>query len=325
MAFCLAAITTLYLMETAKFNRQYYGQVTLQALPPTKRPTKTTKVRLYQNTIPYKPADITKITLDVTHMLRKPSDIIGRPPECAAVEQDLENTNLCPIYCCVGQVDAPRELETTFKQNKSEFLHDISKGFHTNDIEKQGRQKRDAMNLPAFYDSLDDHLFAIIVQGHNFNATLTSDYLLPTNNKNNITYGIPISKYMRDDYLNLIFKPIKTNMKEIEHCYNYNKKMECGFGEGQSKIDEKRAYQNTDGVVFEVNMLGYQTKFMTYRMSLRQNQVRYFCYLHKTAKCHLKIIIIFSNILKKSLIYWKKIHRFVKFLVPEIHGKNPIN
>lgn len=275
MAFCLAAITTLYLMEMAKFNRQYYGQVTLQAYTPTKRPTKTNKVRLYQNTIPFKTSDLTtKITLDVTHMLKKPSDIIGRPPECLAVEQDLENTNLCQIYCCVGQVDAPRELEeSAYKQNKSELLHDISKGFHTNDIEKQGRQKRDAMNLPAIFDSLDDHMFAVIIQGRNFNTTLTSDYLLPTNNKNNITYSIPISKYMPDDYISLIFKPIKTSIKEIEHCYNYNKKMECGFGENQAKIDEKRAYQNSDSVVFEVSTLGFKTKFMTYRMSLRQNQV----------------------------------------------------
>lgn len=167
MAFCLAAITTLYLMETAKFNRQYYGQVTLQAFTPTKR-TKTNKIRTYQTlptqrtTVATRDDEITRITLDISHMLRKPSDIIGRPPECLSVEQDLESTNLCQIYCCVSgnQVDAP--IETIFKQNNKSDL-EISKPFHSNDIEKQSRTKRDALSLPhetaIFGDSLGSTAF----------------------------------------------------------------------------------------------------------------------------------------------------------------------
>lgn len=174
MAFCLAAITTLYLMETAKFNRQFYGQVTLQTLqqrpPPTKKPNNNNKIRLYQTTS--SPHHVTlptqMLTLDVSHMLRKPSDIIGRPVECSMVEQDLENANLCQVYCCVvngNQVDAPIEA-AIFKQNKSDMnLHEdgMAKTFHTNDIDKQTvRQKRDALGLPhetAIFDSLGNILF----------------------------------------------------------------------------------------------------------------------------------------------------------------------
>lgn len=116
-------------------------------------------------------------------------------------------------------------------------------------------------------------MFAVIVQGRHFNATLSSDYLSPTSHRHNVTYSIPISKYMPDDYINLIFKPIKTNVKDIEHCYNNNKKLDCVFGDGLVKVDEKRAYQNMDSIIFEVNTIGFQSKFMTYRMSLRQNQV----------------------------------------------------
>lgn len=63
-------------------------------------------------------------------------------------------------------------------------------------------------------------------------------------------------------------------MKEIEYCYNEIKQLECVFGENLAKIDEKRAYQiGDDGIVFEVGTWGFQRKFLTYRMSLRQNQV----------------------------------------------------
>lgn len=79
---------------------------------------------------------------------------------------------------------------------------------------------------------------------------------------------------MPDDFLNLIFKPIKTNIKEIEHCYNYNKKLDCVFGDTvAAQVDEKRAYQNSESIIFEVSTIGFKSKFMTYRMSLRQNQV----------------------------------------------------
>lgn len=116
-------------------------------------------------------------------------------------------------------------------------------------------------------------MFAVIIQGRNFNATLTSDYLLPTSNRYNATYAIPISKYMPDEFLTLVFKPLKTNIKEIEHCYSYQKKLDCVFVENLPKVDEKRPYQNSESIVFEVSTLGFKTKFMTYRMSLRQNQV----------------------------------------------------
>lgn len=102
----LAAITTLYLMETAKYSRQF-SQATLQAAQrslPTKRPSKSPKIRTtyqslqpHQTTLSYRDSEVTKVTVDASQLLKRPSYIIGRPSKCGSVEQDLENTNLCEV------------------------------------------------------------------------------------------------------------------------------------------------------------------------------------------------------------------------------------
>lgn len=87
----------------------------------------------------------------------------------------------------------------------------IVKPFHTNNIDKQQRQKRDTddwSDQDNTYDSLDDHLFIITVQGKHFNVTLNHQYILHNNGNSlfNFSYHVPISKYMPDEYVNLIFR-----------------------------------------------------------------------------------------------------------------------
>lgn len=51
----------------------------------------------------------------------------------------------------------------------------------------------------------DDNIFLIIVQGKTFNTTLTSNYIY-SNSPYNISFTVPISKYMPDEFVNLIFR-----------------------------------------------------------------------------------------------------------------------
>ncbi|KAF2890375.1 hypothetical protein ILUMI_15798, partial [Ignelater luminosus] len=100
MAFCLAAITTLYLMEAARHTQ--LTQANLQAghrSLSTKRPAKSPKPRTWQTvyshqtTMPYKEPGILKATIDTSNIIKNPNHIIGRPPHCFGLEPDLENAN----------------------------------------------------------------------------------------------------------------------------------------------------------------------------------------------------------------------------------------
>lgn len=100
MAFCLAAITTLYLMETARY--QHFAK-TLENSHRThsiKRPTKSTKSHSWHSYTPYsmttdKNNGINKLIID-KNLLKKPYTI-GRPIDCLNVDQDLESSNLCQV------------------------------------------------------------------------------------------------------------------------------------------------------------------------------------------------------------------------------------
>ncbi|XP_050503840.1 myelin regulatory factor-like protein isoform X2 [Diabrotica virgifera virgifera] len=309
MAFCLAAITTLYLMETTRPTQ--YIQPNIERSHknyPTKRPAKITKAPTWTPTLPpyyptsaYKEEEITKITLDPNLLSIKPSYIIGRPQDCIAVDQDLENTNLCQIFCCANP--PPRHSQeipsthyssekrlTNAARNKTGPLinlekNKISKPFHSNDIDnKQIRQKRDSYSDDTnFFDITDDPMFTIILHGRNFNTTLTTKYKVETNSPYNISYSVPISKYMPDEFINLIFRSSQTNLKEIEHCYNDFKQHECPFVSSQAYYDDKmkirhKVNENSasqligyQSIVFEVDMIDYQSKIMTYRASLKPN------------------------------------------------------
>lgn len=57
------------------------------------------------------------------------------------------------------------------------------------------------------FPETSEQYFTIVVQGRGFNMTLTNDYCIDcANNLFNVTYMVPISKYMSDDYVLLTFK-----------------------------------------------------------------------------------------------------------------------
>ncbi|KAK4878641.1 hypothetical protein RN001_011147 [Aquatica leii] len=308
MAFCLAAITTLYLIEAARHTQ--ITQANLQAAHrslSTKRPLKNVKPKSWQTiyphqtAVPYKELGVVKTADDTSNTIHLPSPIIGRPNNCFGLEPDFENANIiCQIYCCIPpSLETSEELEGTMYDRIQRQTHNhtkanllnidknkIVKPFYTNNIDKQLRQKRDSddwNNQDNIFDSTEDHLFSIMIQGKNFNTTLTSKYMV-NNNNNNFTYHIPISKYMADEYVNLIFRSLQANIKEIEHCYNGYRKHECPLHSAISydesrKLSNRKVNENipnplisSQSVLFEVEMIGFQSKIMTYRASLGQVQ-----------------------------------------------------
>ncbi|VEN58112.1 unnamed protein product, partial [Callosobruchus maculatus] len=306
MAFCLAAITTLYLMEAAR--RSQYLPPNMDTPPRshvTKGPTKSTKIHSSwtststprHTTNHYKEEEVRKVVIGQS-MIKRPSFIIGRPQECLTVEQDLESTNLCKIYCCLQR--PPQELVPAhFSEKKPPSLNrnktlplinveknKISKPFHSNDIEKQIRQKRDTYTDEAnLFDISDDQLFTIIIEGRNFSTPLGYEYRNPEHNSQyNISYSVPISKYMPDDFVNLIFRSNQPNIKEIEHCYNDRKMNECSYMSSSPYFEDKlkmrhKVNENSPSqllgiksIIFEVDMIDFQSKVMTYRASLGQSE-----------------------------------------------------
>lgn len=298
MAFCLAAITTLYLIEAAR-----HTQLTQASLQnghrsfTTKRPIKTVKQKTWQNNysqqtvVPYKELGVIKASEDSSSIVELHTPTIGRPNNCFGVNVDFENANiLCQIHCCIPpsseDLDATiydRIQRQTDNLTKTGLLNKVAKPFHTNNIDKQLRQKRDSDDWSSqdnIFEATEDHLFSIVIQGKSFNATLTSKYMI-NNNNNNFTYYIPISKYMADEYVSLIFRSLQANVKEIEHCYNGYRKHECatiGFDES-SKLTQRKVNENvpnplisSQSVLFEVDMVGFQSKVMTYRAALGQTQ-----------------------------------------------------
>lgn len=192
------------------------------------------------------------------------------------MNQALEES-FCQIYCCaphnIPAVDLsqstysekrPPNLNKTkgippiFKeqQNAQTSLekNKISKPFHSNDIDKQIRTRRDTYDISneanvdndlpgkldfcltpcisvinflllkkkfglsfepwelyiiiiifALYFS-DDQQISVTIQGRNFSTILTQNYLNREYNSYNFSYSVPISKYMPDDFVNIIFR-----------------------------------------------------------------------------------------------------------------------
>ncbi|XP_031330004.1 myelin regulatory factor homolog 1 isoform X2 [Photinus pyralis] len=299
MAFCLAAITTLYLIEAARHTQLPQGSLQNGHRSfTTKRPIKTVKQKTWQNNysqqtvVPYKELGVIKASEDSSSIVELHTPTIGRPNNCFDVNVGFENANiLCQIHCCIPP--SPEDSDVTIYDRiqrqtdnltKTGLLNKVANPFHTNNIDKQLRQKRDSDDWSSqdnIFEATEDHLFAIGIQGKSFNVTLSSKYMI-NNNNNNFTYYIPISKYMADQYVSLIFRSQQANMKEIEHCYNGYRKHECGapigFDESskltQRKVDEKvpNPLISSRSVLFEVDMVGYQSKVMTYRAALGQTQ-----------------------------------------------------
>lgn len=309
MAFCLMAITTLYLVETSRHNQFAQAnlqQVQMQAFTTVgpsklpKIPTWSTNIQDVQTLVRFRDPGAIRTTLDTT-ALRKSAPVIGRPSDCTGLDQELENTNLCQIYCCLSpNLDANNELATSMFQsnqiehnkNKTTLLtidkNRIVKPFNTNNIDKQ-RQRRDADDWTDKdnneFDQIEDQFFTIIIQGQDFNTTLTNKYLFSSNN-NNYSYSVPISKYMPDDIINLLFRSLETNIKDIEHCYNEHEQSDCpnypkenSFEDNKTTVSDRINENSPSGVQnslhtvsFQVDMLNFQSRVMTYRASLRQTQ-----------------------------------------------------
>ncbi|XP_063925121.1 myelin regulatory factor isoform X2 [Zophobas morio] len=308
MAFCLAAITTLYLMEASRHNQ--FAHTNLQATHRsvvTKRQMKSPKNHQSWHTVTdhHKANtfldDVTKITID-SSLTKRPTDSIGRPPECLSVDQDLESSQLCQIYCCAASPpvipppESPNSLygdknlnannnKTTGQAILNMEKNRIATPFHstTNEIDK--RQKRDTYDLASEISSfdatglfLDDQVFLIMVQGRNFNTTLTRKYLSPQSDTHNYSYTVPISKYMPDEFINLIFRSTQDTIKEVEYCNNYLEEG-CSFNYDEKlqirhKVNEQSPSQltSTQSVVFEVNMADFRSKTMTYRALIKSSQ-----------------------------------------------------
>jgi hypothetical protein len=301
MAFCLAAITTLYLMEASRHNQ--FAHTNLQATHRsvvTKRQMKSPKnhqswhtMTDHHKTNTYRNDDVTKITID-PGLAKRPSYIIGRPPDCLSVEQDLESSHLCQIYCCAASPpvipppESPNSIYGDKNANKTGQTvlniekNKISPPFHstTNEIDK--RQKRDAYDLTgeiSSFDTPDDQVFLIVVQGRNFNTTLTHKYLIAQPDPHNYSYSVPISKYMPDEFINLIFRSTQDTIREIDYCNNNYKDRGCSYNYDEKlqvrhKVNEHSPSQliSSQSVIFEVNMADFQSKVMTYRASIKPSQ-----------------------------------------------------
>lgn len=124
---------------------------------------------------------------------------------------------------------SPFEKKSSSGRNKTgnSEKNKISKLFHSNDIEKQTRQRRETYDdntedsntfslrgttstlnksdelLTSVLVPDENQSFEITIQGRNFNTTLTETY---QTYHSNFSYLVPISKYMPDEFVNLIFR-----------------------------------------------------------------------------------------------------------------------
>lgn len=84
------------------------------------------------------------------------------------------------------------------------------KSLSNNNIDKHPRQKRendDINDKDNSFDAGDDHHLRISIQGKNFSTDLGTDYLVESRSSPaNYTYNIPISKYMPDPFIRVVFR-----------------------------------------------------------------------------------------------------------------------
>ncbi|XP_050312385.1 myelin regulatory factor [Anthonomus grandis grandis] len=321
MALCLAAITTLYLLETARHKNILTSSVESvpnKHWPPasTKKPslghskfhstwTTTRPIQKSTSSLYIREDEINKIQQDSVPKAQN-SRIIGSPNECQAVNQALDES-YCQIYCCapsslgtLQHISQPSYSEKRlvnrtkgvippiFKEQASAQTslekNKIAKPFHSNDIDKQARNKRQAYDISneasVDNDLPDDQGVLITIQGRNFSTQLNQYYLnRQFYNSFNFSYSLPISKYMPDEYINVIFRFNQLVDKKIQNCLNDVKHHECPYIPLSISSDEtKRAhkvdqttpshYDRGQSWTFDVDMADFQSKVMTYRVGL---------------------------------------------------------
>ncbi|XP_065166491.1 myelin regulatory factor isoform X3 [Atheta coriaria] len=313
MALCLAAITTLYFLETSRHNQ--LTQASLQAVQrtlTTLSPPNNKKLRTWQPVIDLSTTIVYKNSINPVLDYPKPGKTLGRPADCTLEDDINASPSPCPVYCCLpskfeklekldkldsselgplfdnnSQKTLPTmQTQHNLNKNKSDLINidknRVLKAFHSNNIDKT-RQKRDDewTDRDNGYDAIDDLHFTITMQGKYFNATLTESYLSQESTTYNYTYILPISKYMPDDYITLIFQSSQAHLKDIEYCVNSFRQHSCpwnslNFEDAKllRKINENVPSQliNSQSVMFDVDLIGFQSKLMTYRASLKQNQ-----------------------------------------------------
>ncbi|KAL1501325.1 hypothetical protein ABEB36_006667 [Hypothenemus hampei] len=319
MALCLAAITTLYLMETTRqksivnANIESVPNIVLAAKKPTLGPkfhTTWSTILPSSTTNSYvRDDEINKISQD-SNPKQQHSRIIGSPNDCQTVNQALEES-FCQIYCCTPHigppVDLPQQpsysekrlvnlnktkgLPSTFKEQQngqtSLEINKISKPFHSNDIDKHIRTRRDAYDISneANMDNElpDDQQISIVIQGRNFSTVLNQNYLKREYNSFNFSYSVPISKYMPDDFVNIVFRFNQLVDRKIHNCPNEVKHYECPYmpppiyndeAKRAHKVDQTNPshYDRGRSVTFDVDMTDFQSKVMTYRAGLSNFQ-----------------------------------------------------
>ncbi|CAG9770761.1 unnamed protein product [Ceutorhynchus assimilis] len=318
MALCLAAITTLYLMETTR--QRNILTTNLEAVPnkilSTKKPTLGPKFHnTWTTNAPQRITnsyirddEINKISQE-SNPKQQLSRIIGSPNECQAVNQALEES-FCQIYCCAPHNIPPVDLSQPsysekrppninrtkgippiFKeqQNAQSPLekNKISKPFHSNDIDKQIRTRRDTYDISneanVDNDLPDDQQISVMIHGKNFSTPLGQNYLNREYNSYNLSYSVPISKYMPDDFINIIFRFSQLTDRKIHNCPNDVKYHECPYipptiyndeAKRAHKVDQTTPshYDRGHSVTFDVDMADFQSKVMTYRAGLNSYQ-----------------------------------------------------
>ncbi|XP_066148831.1 myelin regulatory factor-like protein isoform X1 [Euwallacea fornicatus] len=287
MALCLAAITTLYLLETNPRNsikrNVYTGLELNHSTYSTKRPsvpkydTRWTTLPPLSSTNSFtrenRDDEINKI-LQESSPKQQHSLMIGSPDECQAVDQRLDE-KFCQIYCCPTQSVPP-----PFKEQQSVALEKnrISIPIHSNDIYKQNRRRRRHSNELSNVANVDNDLSddqqicKVIIRGKNFSVPMNQNYLkFREYNAYNFSYAIPISKYMPDHFVNIEFRCNSTGKFTtiIDNCPNELKHYECSPYSNYS--DESKSAHKEDlpgSISFEVDMADFQFKVMTYRIGL---------------------------------------------------------
>ncbi|KRT85379.1 hypothetical protein AMK59_286 [Oryctes borbonicus] len=309
MAFCLAAITTLYLIDASRHrsldrNNYQYKQHFLSTNAPTKLSKTHTWPTIHSRIstmAPFKEPGITRASVEITSINKEFSHILGRPSDCITEPGPYDPNNACQIYCCGSLlydksniIGAPVFKEKIPKaahpKNKTVSISILDKNknvkaLNNNNIDKHPRQKRendDINDKDNSFDTTDDHHLRISIQGKNFSTDLGTDYLVESRTSPaNYTYNIPISKYMPDPFIRVVFRSNRNIV--VEHCSN-TRVHPCPFvglpytDENKTqpayKVNENMPIQHIDyKFTFEVDVLDYQTKIMTYRYTYRENQV----------------------------------------------------
>ncbi|XP_044739500.1 myelin regulatory factor homolog 2 isoform X2 [Chrysoperla carnea] len=232
---------------------------------------------------------------------------IGRPSFCNS-DLELEGSSNCQVYCCSqDSIDTHSgeniELDDERQANDKNFTdlslinnkEKIPKSIHVNNISrKEIRERRDTDDKYSDWSDIysdsesSENFFSVIIQGRHFNASLGADYCYDCNLPMNLTYNVPISKYMSEDYIYINFQNTHANIRELEFCYNTAQHSDCGVQQNDwneqqqisqtkntkelllSQIDEKNGFR-THGRRFEIDMIGVFRKILTYRASLLTN------------------------------------------------------